>query len=91
MIPGRIEGATRGLVAPADWDKAQDGACAGLVIKDEALASGGNCMISVWHPTPREVELIQQGASVVLGVVGSLHPAVALGVGQAPSVVEEAK
>lgn len=80
MLPGRIEGATRYLGAPADWKPDQDGPCLHLAIRDISAESGANVMVSAWMPTPAEVEAIKRGAPVYLYVWGTGHPPVALGV-----------
>lgn len=83
MQPGRIEGATRNLGAPADWRKDVLGPCGSLTIRD-ALVEGCHSMTSVWQPTPEELMRLNAGASVHLTVFGYVHPAVALSVGLAP-------
>lgn len=85
MIAGRIEGATRILKSPTEWNNKDDGVCAGLAIKDDVLPSGINCMASVWHPTTEELLLIQAGAPIKLWIVGQNHPAVHVGVSRAPN------
>lgn len=49
MIVGMIAGATRNLGAPRDWDKAKDGPCGGLPIRDEQTTAGPG-MTSAWQP-----------------------------------------
>ena len=86
MIPGRIRDATRYLGAPAGWKPETDGPCGHLAIRDE-MTTAGRAMASVWEPTPDEIERIVAGAPVLLTVVGTVHPPVALSVGHLP--VEE--
>lgn len=86
MIPGRIENATRYLGAPKGWEPDRDGHCAHLAILDVPADSEFPAMMqSVWEPTPDELARIAAGAKVVLVVVGSSHPPVALSVGDIPA------
>jgi hypothetical protein len=88
MLVGRINGATRVLGAPTDWDEARDGWCGGLAIKDQPGGTGLNHMISAWEPTPDEQARIAAGAPVLLWIVGSVHPPVMVTVGRAPGEEE---
>lgn len=83
MHVGRIENATRNLGAPSDWDKATQGPCGGLPIRDEQTGAGQG-MTSAWFPTPEEIERIASGAPVYLTVLGTVHPPVSMGVGPRP-------
>lgn len=84
MIPGRIAGATRYLGAPAGWVPEETGDCAHLAICDIPLSDGTPSMLSVWEPTPDELERLAAGAQVYLTIVGQGHPPVSLGVGNPP-------
>ena len=75
MIPQRIEGATRYLGAPMNWNPA-DGSCDHLAIRDEPTEGGSNAMLSVWEPTPEELQKIMEGKPVYLQVLGVQHPPV---------------
>lgn len=74
-----IAGRTRVFGAPKDWNADRDGPCGGLPIRDE-----GSLMISEWRPSEIELEHLKLGAPIQLGVVGTVHPVVSLGVGAAP-------
>ncbi|WP_240733887.1 hypothetical protein [Herbaspirillum huttiense] len=76
MLIKRIEGSTRQLGAPADWD-GKDMSCGVLPILDVQTAEG-NFMFSAWEPTPPELEALNKGANIVLGVRGTAHPVVSL-------------
>ena len=76
MLIKRIEGSTRQLGAPADWD-GKDMSCDVLPILDVQTAEG-NFMFSAWEPTPPELEALNKGANIVLGVRGTAHPVVSL-------------
>lgn len=80
MHTGRIEGTTRVLGAPFDWDPKVNGHCGGLAIRDE-ITTAGQGMRSAWFPTAEEIDLIKAGAPVHLFVIGVVHPPVALSVG----------
>lgn len=83
MTPGRIEGATRRIGPPKGWDKAKEGPCGNLLVRDMPTASG-NVMVTAWLPNTDELARMVAGASVYLTVLGSQHPVVAMGVGNAP-------
>lgn len=69
----KIDGATRVLGKPADWDETQ-GECVGLPIVDHPEG----WMISEWRPTPEELQALIDGGSIRLWVQGSAHPAVSI-------------
>jgi hypothetical protein len=70
MHPGRIQGATRTLGAPRDWDATKNGPCGGLPIRDERTHAGQG-MISAWFPTNEEIERMKEGAPIYLTVIGT--------------------
>lgn len=76
MMKQRIKGATRELGKPRDWDDSK-GSCGSLPIRDE-MQPYGNTMTSAWQPTPDELERLNKGASVLLYIVGEVHPPVAV-------------
>lgn len=75
MLPVRIEGCTRVLGAPANWDPDRDGHCGGLAIRDEAEGPMP-LMVSAWEPTPAELAALNSGGRVMLRLVGVGHPPV---------------
>lgn len=81
MHAGRIQGATRALGAPADWDKNSQGPCGTLLVRDEKTTAG-EAMVSAWFPTPEEIERMKQGAPIYLTLMGRIHPPVSLCVGK---------
>jgi hypothetical protein len=83
VIAASIEGRTRYLGAPADWVPDERGPCGRLAIRDE-ITTAGLSMASAWEPTPEEIDRISKGAKVILWVIGSMHPPVALSVGNVP-------
>lgn len=78
MIPLKIRGATRTL------GKAQD-EYRTLFVRDEQ-SPYGNVMYSVWEPTPKQLEVLNKGGAIKLGIVGEAHPPVMLDVQPAPAV-----
>jgi hypothetical protein len=82
--PGLIDGYTRALGAPVDWDAHKHGVCGMLPIRDEMSADGLRRMVSAWTPTWEEAAAIVAGAPVQLTIVGTSHPVVSLGVGAVP-------
>ena len=75
----KIEGFTRELGKPVDWDDSKGMACASLPIIDTE-ANGHPVMISGWKPTAEELECLNNGAPIYLGVCGTVHPPVFLSV-----------
>lgn len=47
-----------------------------LPIVDAPMKNGANVMLSLWRPTPEELQAINDGACVTLGIVGRQHPPV---------------
>lgn len=84
MIPARIAGCTRVLGAPAGWTPEPSGPCCGLPIRDE-MKGDQPCMISCWEPTPDEIAALNDGAKVMLRIVGAGHPPVMVYVGEVPT------
>lgn len=73
MHPGRIEGATRVVLAIPK-----------IAIKDVTLSNGDNAMGSVWFPTPEELKALVAGAPVSLWIAAANMPAVVVAVGRPP-------
>lgn len=84
MNPLRILGATRYLGAPAGWNPDSKVPCVHLAIRDIVDPDIGPEMISSWEPTPDELARLNAGAPVVLFITGTIHPPVALTVGEVP-------
>lgn len=75
-----INGHTRILGAPADWDQSK-GECVGLPVID-VVTENGMAMVSEWAPTPEEIMLINMNMPIHLWIYGTTHPVVSLSVGQ---------
>lgn len=86
MLIRRIEGATRNLGAPADWD-GDISKCNVLPILD-VMTAQGPFMVSSWEPTPAELAALNAGASINLWIAGRSHPVVALTAGVDPTEQE---
>lgn len=76
----RIEGATRELSTPIDWDEELSGHCATLPIRDAITPDGRHWMISAWEPSEAEIKAILRGESIKLWIEGKNHPVVAMSV-----------
>ena len=72
MFPGIIEGRNFCYTAPAGMDNCNDLHC--RVEEDQGVRT----ISSAWFPTPAELELLNQGAPVILTVWGNAHPVVML-------------
>lgn len=44
----------------------------------DADVDGSNCMFSVWEPTAGELEALNNGGKIQLGVMGGIHPPIML-------------
>lgn len=81
MHPGRIPSATRVMGEHQDE-------YGNLPIRDEVIECEGigprSAMRSSWQPTPAEIAAINAGAPIHLVILGTAHPPVMLGVGDAP-------
>lgn len=69
----KIDGCTRVLGAPSDWDHTK-AECVGLPIFDHPEG----WMISEWRPTVEELQALQNGGTIRLWVSGSAHPVVSI-------------
>ena len=65
MIPLRIEGATLIMKAP----QGQEGE-----VRDLHVAQIDGCFVSRWEPTPSELQILLDGGSVELWVMGGQPP-----------------
>lgn len=84
-------GGARLIGAPKDWDQRLDGDCVPLPVADAVdPLSGHNFMYSVWRPTAAEIEALQAGGAIRLGVAGHVHPVVNMTV-LAPGTCAEAQ
>lgn len=75
----RIEGTTRELGKPPDWDE-KSNPCNTLPIRD-VVTPDGPFMISAWEFTNDEVKRLIDGETLKLWIRGTSHPVVCLTVG----------
>lgn len=75
-----INGHTRTLGAPSNWDHSK-GECVGLPIMDQDTENGP-CMISEWQPEADDIKLLNMGMPIHLWVYCNTHPVVSISVGQ---------
>lgn len=84
MRPIRIDGAeAKPLGAPPDWKEDESGHCGALFIRREEIA-GVAYMRSAWDVEHGEATLMFAGAKLTLGISGSCHPIVQLGIAELP-------
>lgn len=81
MHIGRIAGCTRVLGKSQGY--------LGLPVRDTAVidsASGNktHAMETAWFPDPKELEALQNGAPVILRILGQGHPPVMIETGEVP-------
>lgn len=84
MKPLPIEGCTRRMGAPGDWDHEKDGICHTLEILDVVDDRQTHWMLSAWLPSEKELELLKQGRPIFLYIQGSRHPVVSMEVKSDP-------
>lgn len=80
VIPGCDE---RPIGAPEDWVPDRHGHCGGLFVRREEV-SGLQFMRSAWEADSTEAMMLFAGARIHLGVQGTVHPVVNLGVYDLP-------
>lgn len=81
MQIGRILGATRVLGKQQGY--------MGLPIRDEAInckvnGEGMPSMVTAWHPTPKELEALNNGAPVHVRILRTMHPPIMVEIGEVP-------
>lgn len=80
MKPVTLLNETRKPGAPVDWDDSL-GPCDALSINDSAWGdpeATHNIMTSAWQPSKEELEILNSGGHVFLGIHGVTHPVVHL-------------
>lgn len=76
----RIEGFTRELGKPPDWDNEENGKCHSLAIRD-VMAEGLPYMVSAWSFTKAEIDQLLAGETLKVWIQDVYHPVIALTVG----------
>jgi len=65
----------RAIGAPKGWDQTLDGECGAVFVTDAVdTLSGQNFMYSVYKPTAEDLEALNNGGVVRLGIMGFSHP-----------------
>lgn len=71
----------RPIGKPRDWDASLDGECGTIFVTDEIdTLTGHNFMYSVYKPTAADLEALNNGGVLRLGIMGRAHPVFQLGV-----------
>jgi hypothetical protein len=74
MIPRKIKNYTQVMLAPSNMTQTE---CKGLAVRVEPLELEAGIVFtssSAWEPTPKELEILNAGGSVVVSVVGQQPP-----------------
>lgn len=78
MIPVDVEGETRKIGKPLNWDEEQAGKCGALSVCDTQGSGGFPMMISKWQPDENDLKTLMDGGAVYLAVYGQTHPVVSI-------------
>lgn len=71
----------------SEWGLPEDGHIT-IYTRDELEADGTNIMVSQWQPTPEQLVTLLNGGYIFLGIKGTIHPPILLGVGNAAPAEE---
>jgi hypothetical protein len=83
MNPARIEGDAVPLGKPQDWQDDENGHCSTLWVRHD-LDRGVSFLRSAWEVEADEAGWMLAGAKLQLGIAGTAHPVVNLGLGPIP-------
>lgn len=72
-----IQGFTRDLGKPRDWDEARQGPCGSLPIRDE-VHHNTPVMLSQWKPDANDLAVLNAGGVIELCICGTTHPPVSV-------------
>lgn len=65
----------RTIGPPKTWDQELDGECGTIFVTDAIdTMSGMNFMYTVFVPTAEDLEALNNGGALRLGIMGSAHP-----------------
>jgi hypothetical protein len=81
MLHGRIEGATNVLGAKQGYKPLYVRA---TNVTDPVSTNATYLLETAWTPTPEELDMLNRGASVHVGLLCSQHPPIKVGVGPIP-------
>lgn len=77
MKPVDIEEETLKIGKPRNWDSQTNSEeCGALSVHVCKGAGDLPVMLSKWHPEPEDLEVLNNGGSIYLGVYGTQHPVV---------------
>lgn len=76
MIPVPTKNATHIFGKPKNWDEIRDGQCRALSVRREVV-NGRAEFVSTWKPSLEEIQVLQDGGTILLTVCG-VQPPVAL-------------
>lgn len=84
MKPTTIEGANLSLNAPAEWRDGELGKCESLHLRQDPLpgSRGVSIFSSAWELSDEGRARVAAGDNVVLSVIGSFHPVVAIAIAE---------
>lgn len=72
---------SRTIGPPADWNAELDGECGSIFVLDVIdTLSGLPMMYTIYKPTDAEIEAMQQGGALRLGIIGTRHPVFSMAV-----------
>lgn len=77
MIPVKIKNADTALGKPSNWDASTKEDCGTLFIRRDKKG-GLPIMLSAWKPSASELEILRDGGTLILGVLGTSHPPVTI-------------
>lgn len=82
MTPVTLIDETRNIGKPKDWDETV-GPCSSLSVHDSAAndpEATYNIMTSAWKPDANELQVLNEGGFIYLGIWGINHPVIRLSV-----------
>lgn len=78
----KIEGETHQFGEPRNWSEQTDGVpCGTLSVRAETGAGGLGVLTSKWKPSAADLEILNNGGSIYLGIYSNSHPVVHMYVG----------
>lgn len=79
MINHRISGQADVFGAPEGWDVSLDGPLGTISVRSEVdIVTGMPIKLSLWKPTADELEILNGGGMLKLGVCCNRHPVISL-------------
>ena len=75
MFPVKLTDESRNLKKPSNWNDDVNGPCSDLSICDIQL-NDMNYMVSAWMPTEEDLQKINRGGPIYIGINGHSHPVI---------------